>query len=235
MICTLRVPSALIAACLAFPAPGPQGASSPDQMADRMLAAVGGRAAWATLSNTVNESQQNRLDDPTVVHTVITMDFTRPRFRIETTAPNLHLIRVVDGQRNWRLNRQGTIESMPADVVLQDQQWYAGHVYRTLHRIAARDPAVRLAIGDQRRLEVYEGPARIAWFALDARGEPYAFGAHDDEVGSITGPWTFSRDGIRHPAWVARPDGSWRATIRDLTINARLDDATFARPESSKR
>ena len=84
-------------------------------------------------------------------------------------------------------------------------QWYAGHVYRTLHRIAARDPALRLAVGVNGRLEAYAGETRVIWFALDSRGEPYAFGAHDDDVGSICGPWSFEQDGIRHPIWVARP------------------------------
>lgn len=233
---TFRSLPIVIGACLTSPSIcSAQNAGIPDQVAERMLTAIGGRAAWAGLSSTINDSQQNRLDEPTIVRTVITMDFTRPRFRIETTAPNLHLIRVIDGQRNWRLNRQGKIETVPADVVREDQQWYAAHVYRTLHRIAARDPALRLAIGGQGRLEIFEGDARLAWFALDARGEPYAFGAHSDEIGSICGPWDFSRDGIRHPAWVARPDGSWRATIKALTINIRLDDTTFARPDSSKR
>lgn len=236
LICDLRCLSVLIAACLTFSSIGSaQNATSPDQMAERMLSAVGGRAAWANLSNTINESQQNRLDEPTVVYAVITMDYTRPRFRIETTAPDLHLIRVIDGERNWRLNRQGKIENVPAEVVAEDRQWYAGHVYRTLHRIAARDPALHLAIGDEGRLEVYEDSTRIAWFVLDASGEPYAFGAHDDDVGSITGPWDFSRDGIRHPVWVARPDGSWRAMVKALTINARLDDTVFARPHPSTR
>lgn len=51
-----------------------------------------------------------------------------------------------------------------------------------------------------------------------------------DEVGSISGPWNFVRDGIHHPAWVARPDGSWRAAVQALEINAELAEADFTRP-----
>jgi len=211
-----------------------RNASDVEQSVERMLTAIGGRTAWAGLRNTVNDSQQNRLEEPTVVRAVITMDFTRPRFRIETTAPNLHVIRVIDGSKNWRRNRDGAIENVPAELVLEDQKWYAGHVYRTLHRIAARDPGLRLAIGSKGRLEVYESDARIAWFALDARGEPYAYGPHADDTGSIFGPWDFVHDGIRHPAWVSSPDGSWRAAIKTLKTNISLKDAMFARPTSSK-
>lgn len=48
---------------------------------------------------------------------------------------------------------------------------------------------MRLALSAQGRLEVHEADSRIAWFALDARGEPYAFGAHGDEVGNLSGPF----------------------------------------------
>lgn len=225
---------ALLALSLAL---GPVSASRsqdtpvPEQQIERMLAAIGGRTAWAALTSTVNDSQQNRLENPTVVRSVITIDFTRQRFRIETTAPGIKVVRVIDEARNWRLTRQGSIEAIPADVLKEDLDWYAAHVYRTLHRIAMRDPSLRLASGPRDRLEVYESNKRIAWFALDERGEPYAFGAHNDDVGSICGPWDFSQDGIRHPIWVARPDGSWRAAIKSLTVNAKLSDAMFARPQ----
>ena len=203
------------------------------EMAERMLSAIGGRNAWARVSSTFNDSQQNRLGDPTVVRTLITMEFERQRFRIETTAPDLHLIRVVDHDRSWRLNRQGRIESLPGAVVAEDLRWYAGHVYRTIQRIAKRDPALSLTVHRNGRLEVYERDARIAWLALDARGEPYAFGAHDDDTGSICGPWDFEVAGIRHPIWVSRPDGSWRAMLITLEVNPAIDHALFARPDSA--
>jgi hypothetical protein len=198
--------------------------------ADRMLAALGGRGAWAALRNTVNDSQQNRAGEPVVVRAVITMDFERPRFRIETTGPGLHTIRVIDGDRNWRKTREGRIEPVPADLVAEDLAWYAGHVYRTIHRVAGRDPKLSLAQGADGRLEVHEGGKRIAWFKLDSRGEPYAFGAHANDVGAVCGPWEFEEAGIRHPLWVSSADGTWRAMIKSLAANVRIDDRLFARP-----
>jgi hypothetical protein len=215
---------------------GPAVAASPqtaDALADRMLETIGGRERWALARNTVNDSLQYRLDAPTVVRAVIHMDFTRPRFRIDTTAPGLTLARVVDAERHWRLNRAGVIESLPEAVLAEDRRWYTGHVYRTIHRIAARDPALALTVNDKGRLEIREGGQRIAWFAVDVRGEPYAFGAHDDDVGSISGPWNFVQNGIHHPAWVARPDGSWRAAVQSLQVNVKLEESLFARPSAS--
>lgn len=208
-------------------------AESPESKADRMLAAIGGREAWAAIRSTVNDSQQNRRDEPTVVRAVITMDFTKPRFHIETTAPGLRLVRAVDGDRHWRLTRDGSIEPIPAETLASDLRWYAGHVYRTIHRVAARDEALTLVAGRDGRLEVHENDSRIAWFALDARGEPYAFGAHDDESGTLCGPWEFEKGGIRHPLWVSNPDGTWRAMIKALEVNVPVTNELLARPDAN--
>ena len=201
-----------------------------EAMAERMLQALGGREAWAALRNTINGSRQNRASEPTVVHAVITMDFEQPRFRIETTATDLHLIRVIDGDKSWRLRRNGAVEDVPPDLLDEDRRWYAAHLYRTIHRLAARDPEISVRINEQQRLEIHSDEARLMWFELDARGEPYAFGTWEDDVGSLTGPWDFVQDGIHHPRWVSSADGTWRAAVTSLAINVPLSDHMFARP-----
>jgi hypothetical protein len=198
---------------------------------ERMLQALGGRPAWARVTNTVNDSQQNILVDPPVLRVVITMDFERPRVLIDTTAPGLHVARAMNGDRHWRRNRAGELGPIPDDVLADDRRFHAGHVYRTLSRLARRDPALRVALGQDGRLEVHETGARIAWYLLDVRGEPYRYGAHGDDTGSVFGPWDRVQDGIHHPAWVSRPDGSWRAMLKELRVNVPLSDAMFERPE----
>ena len=200
-------------------------------LADRMLAALGGRAAWAAVTNTVNDSQQNWDGEPSVLRVVITMDFTRPRFRIETRGEGLDLTRVIDGDRHWRITREGTVAPVSAETLAEDRRWYQGHVYRTLHRIAKRDPAIRLGVGNGDRLEVHEGNTRISWYLLDRRGQPYRYGAHDDDTGAIFGPWDTSVGGIAHPVWVSRDDGKWRAMLKRLDVNVALDDKRFAPPD----
>jgi hypothetical protein len=204
------------------------------QLAERMLSALGGREAWARAKNTVNDSRQDWDGDPPELRVVITMDFESPRVKIETRGKDLHIIRVIDGDRNWRMSRDGTIGPLNPDVVTIDRRFWDGHVYRTLHRIAARDPALKLALGKEGRLEVHEAGARIAWYALDRSGQPYLYGAHDDEVGGIFGPWEHEVAGIRHPVWVARDGGKWRAMLKRLEVNVPLDDAVFARPASPR-
>ena len=221
---------AVIAAILFFAAPHAAADASAEQTAERMLAALGGREAWARAKSTVNDSRQDWDGEPPQLRVVITMDFERPRVRIETRGKDLHLVRVLDGDKHWRLSREGRIEPVSDQTVAVDRKFWAGHVYRTLHRIAARDPAIRLATGKEGRLEVHEAGKRVAWYALDRSGQPYLYGAHEDEVGSIFGPWEHEVDGIRHPVWVTRDGGKWRAMLKRLEVNVPLTEATFARP-----
>lgn len=202
-----------------------------EALASKMLEAIGGREAWAGLRNTVNGSQQNRVDEPTEVYAVITMDFERPRFRIETTAPGLHLVRVIDGKDSWRQGRDGKVVDVEVDFYADEMRWYASHLYRTIQRVAARDPALSLSVGDDGRLEVYEKGQRMRWFRLDAAGVPYRFGSFDDDVGAICGPWDFVQDGIHQPNWVSNSDGTWRASVQALSVNVPLRVHVFARPD----
>jgi hypothetical protein len=197
-------------------------------LADRMLAALGGRAAWAATTNTVNDSQQNWDGDPHVLRVVITMDFERLRLKVDTRGEGLHVVRVLDGERHWRIARDGSLGPVSEAVLEMDRKFWQGHVYRTLHRIAKRDPALTMAMGSEGRLEVREGTTRIAWYMLDRGGQPYRYGAHDDDSGAIFGPWEATSGGIHHPVWVTRDSGKWRAMLKRLETNVRLDDAAFS-------
>lgn len=207
-------------------------AAPADDAVERMLNALGGRAVWAATTSTLNDSQQNRAADPAVVRALIWLDFSAPRFRIETRGPDFTTVRVIDGERSWRRLRDGKIEPVPADVFAEEMMWYGAHVYRSIHRLAVRDPKLSTGLGADGRLEVFEGGKRLIWFKLDPRGEPYAFGARDDDKGTISGPWEFAVGGLKHPLWVSRPDGTWRANIKALEPNPRMTPDLMARPAS---
>lgn len=218
-----------VACLLLFAAPA---AASADATVEKMLSALGGRAVWAATTSTMNDSQQNRAADPAVVRAMIWLDFTAPRFRVETRGPDFSTVRVIDGERSWRRLRDGKIEAVPADLYAEEMLWYGAHVYRSIHRLAARDPKLSTGLGKDGRLEVFEDGKRLIWFKLDPRGEPYAFGSRDDDNGSICGPWEFAAGGLKHPIWVARPDGTWRANIKGLELNPKMGPDLLARPAS---
>jgi hypothetical protein len=207
-----------------------QAADVAEAQAERLLNAIGGRAAWARANNMVLDAQHNRADEAAVLRTVVAVDFKRPRFRHESTAPGLLLIRVLDADRHWQLARNGSIAPMAAEQLAQDRRWYAAHPMRTLHRMAVRDAALGLQMGRNGRLEVMEAGRRLAWFALDGRHEPQAYGAFDDDAGTACGPWEVERRGLRHPLWTTLPDGSLRTLTKALDVNIELGGAFFEPP-----
>jgi hypothetical protein len=222
----------LIPALLATAVQSTAFADAPEaeQLAEKMLDRLGGRSVWSNLKNTINGSTQNRKQEPTVVYSIITMDFESARFRIDTTAEDVNLVRVVNGESSWKIGWGGEVEDLPADRFQEEMRWYEAHVYRTIHRIAARDPLISLALADENRLEVYNGKTRLLWLKLDDKAEPYAFGFWNDDTGSLSGPWDVVKNGIHHPSWVSSADGTWRAAVKALEVNVPLHPSTFARP-----
>jgi hypothetical protein len=226
----LACPSSVIAQIAMQSSAAPLAAAT--EHAEKMLNALGGRASWAALMGTVNDSQQFRATAPTEVRVVISMDFQTPRIRIETFGKDLHLIRVIDGERSWRKTRDGVIEAVPKATYDDDMRWYAAHVYRTIHRIAINDTALELRTNAS-RLEVWEQGKRLAWYKLNSDFEPFAFGAYEDDQGTVSGPWKHERNGIKHPQWTARPDGTWRAALTALDTKLEPSDALFRKPAAA--
>jgi hypothetical protein len=208
------------------------GTANADALAEKMLSQLGGRSAWAAIRTLTNDSQQFRIDDPVEVRAVIRMDFTQPRWRIDTTAPTFEISRVVSPSGNWRRTRTGQVEGLPTATLEGDKRWYASHVYRTLYRIASTEPGISTKLGQDGRLEVFERETRIAWFKLNANHEPYSFGAADDGPGSISGPWRMTDQGIKHPVWVSSADGTWRSALNHIRVNQTLTDEIFKRPDT---
>jgi hypothetical protein len=206
--------------------------STAEGLIEKMLDRLGGRQNWANLRNTINGSKQNRALEPTVVYSVITMDFEQPRFRIDTTGENINLVRVINGDRSWRISWSGLVEDLPDVRMKDDILWYQAHIYRTIHRIANRDPKLTFKVLNEDQLEVYAGEDRLLWLRLDAKGEPLAFGFYQDEEGSLCGPWDIVKSGVRHPSWVSSGNGEWRAAIKALEFNVPLHSSTFERPSS---
>jgi hypothetical protein len=207
-----------------------QNGSSTAVLVEALLTQLGGRAKWAAVKTLTNDSLQFRVDDPVEVRALIRMDFTTPRWRIDTTAPTFEITRVAAPSGNWRRTRTGEIEALPPATLEGDQRWYRSHVYRTLHRLATNASDISTKLGKEGRLEVFERESRIAWFKLNTNNEPYAFGGADDGPGSISGPWRMTDQGIKHPVWVTNADGTWRSALNGIVVNQALTDGTFQRP-----
>lgn len=225
---------ALLAAALpavAQPAPAAAPAMSPAEAAsraavDRLLAAMGGREPWAKAGGYRVEAVHRVAGEPTPRESLIVVDFAQPRTRTESRAPGSLRITLLDGDRLQR-RRDGDTSAPPPGVLLGEREWWRANLYRTLHRLAANDPALRAALTD-RRLVVLDDGAPLLWITLRADGSPSAFGTDFGAPGTTFGPLRAFGD-VRAPSTSTRDEGRWRAEITAFALTPAPPAELFAR------
>jgi hypothetical protein len=198
--------------------------------AERLLAAMGGRAAWAQVKFAYVEAVHDTVTLPAPYTNRIWNDFTAPRVRLEATNPQIDRRRVIDNGKG-RLSREGVVTELTPEQIEDERRWWEANIYRTLHRLAVNDPDLTArAVGDN-RLELFRADGkRLNWFVLTPRGEPMLFGTWDSENGSAFGP--LARNGsINYPKWGAVPAGLWRYEIVKIVTSATVPaDVSFTTP-----
>lgn len=198
--------------------------------AERLLAAMGGREAWAQVKFVHVEAIHDDVSLAEPFTNKIWNDFTAPRVRFEAKNAQIDRRRGITPDGGWRL-RDGQLSALTPEQIEGDRRWWEANIYRTLHRLAINDPALTpRAVGDH-RLEIFRADGkRLNWFVLNQRGEPMMFGTWDSETGGAFGPLA-SNGSIKYPRWGAVPDGSWRYEIVRLVTSASVPaDIHFSSP-----
>lgn len=220
----------LIAAILA----GPAGALAQDDAgkarAEKLLAAMGGRAAWAKVKFIHVEAIHDDVGIKDSFTNKIWNDFTAPRVRLEAKNTEIDRRRAISGGAGWRW-REGARRALAAEEVQDERKWWEANIYRTLHRLAINDPDLSARAVDEHRVEIFRRDGkRLNWFHLNQKGEPMLFGAWESEAGTTFGPLA-SNGEIKYPRWGGRPDGSWRYEIVRLeTAEAPPANVSFTEP-----
>jgi hypothetical protein len=199
-------------------------------LADELLAAMGGREAWAGVTFMHVEATHDDLSIRDPFTNRIWNDFSTFRVRFEARNAAFDSRRAVADGMGWRW-RDGQSFPLTAEQVAHEQRWWEANVYRTLHRLATNDPDLAVRSAGPRRLEIFRHDGqRLNWFLLNQRGEPMLFGTWNSEAASVFGP--LSGNGtIRYPRWGARPDGDFRYEIvRIETAGAVPSAVNFAAP-----
>ncbi len=198
--------------CMMLGAAVAQAETGPER-AERLLAALGGREAWAKVQFVHVEATHDQLNIRDPFTNRIWNDFTRPRVRFEAHNDAIDRRRVIaDGA--GRYARDGVVRDLTPQEVADELRWWEANIYRTLHRMAIGDPDLTPKAVGEYRLEIFRADGRrLNWFLLNQRGEPHQFGTWDSEQGGAMGP-PASNGTVKYPAWGAVPDGSWRYVIR---------------------
>jgi hypothetical protein len=238
LLCTAGNADAASPAAVPTSSPVPAGASTPaaesesvEALRDRLLAALGGREAWARASGYHVQATHYLADQSAPFANRIWLDFKTPRVRIESDMAGGARQRAMDLSADppvaWRLGADGQQALTPSEIE-EDRAWWNGNIYRTFHRLAARDPAVTLERLEDGRLQVIEGGEPLLWVRVNLAGEPIAFamGGADAANSTIFGPLRLY-DGLRFPSFSVRDQGRWRAVIERFEVDPALPPGRF--------
>ncbi|MES2957844.1 MAG: hypothetical protein V4792_06635 [Pseudomonadota bacterium] len=194
---------------------------SAEQQRDALLEAMGGAATWRQVIGARITATHYSTETRLPYRNVIWNDFRR--FRLHIEASNSDLLRVFgyDGEAGWR-DDGSTVTPLTAARIASERAWWSGNFYRTLHRLALPDPALSVRLIDGDRLAVFEeGKGLLAWFRLNAAGEPLQFGSDEKAPGSTFGPLARHAGGARYPRWGSDSTGGWRYEVHDAEFSTR--------------
>ena len=197
---------------------------------ERFLAAMGGREAWGRIRSVTVRATHYETDLRLPYANAIWNDFDRPRVRFEARSADIDRVRTLDGDSGWR-TREGAFARLTPEQVTEDKRWWEANVYRTLHRLALRDPDLSVRAVGANRLEVWRSDGvRLNWFELNPAGEPVRFGTWDSDVGTVFGPLA-SAGAVKHPRWGANAAGTWRYEVSEFIPSDQPPAASFATPQ----
>lgn len=200
---------------------------------DRLLEAMGGREAWALTKAVIVEATHYSLTAPTTYSNRIVNDLIQPRALFEGKAPGWERWSSLLGDSGDYRRDQEAVTPRPPDRIAADFEWWKSNFYRTLHRLAARDPDLTAQAVDEDRLEIYDQGKRLNWFRLNADGAPVLFGTGENTTATIMGPLQTARNGVRYPRWGAGEFGAWRYQIDRFIANPALSVREFRIPAPS--
>ncbi len=200
-------------------------------LAEKLLAAMGGREAWSRVTFVHVEALHDDLDQPEPFVNRIWNDFTEPRVRFWAGNEQFTSGRSIAAGAGVREAGPQGGTPLTSEQYESDRAWWEGNIYRTLHRMAKRDAGLSFRLASPSRLEVLKGDGAVLnWFVLNQKGEPMLFGSGRDTRGTAFGPLAPSGS-VKYPKWGARADGSWRYEIRRfVTSEASPIDAFKAIP-----
>ena len=224
-----------LATSTSFAAEQPPHSANPpraEAAVDAMLAAMGGREAWADARGYRVEAMHYLAEEARPFRNEILLDFREPRLRIRgdrADGPRINIIDLdgVGEPAGWRL-----VEGRPVAMTEQERTdqraWWHANVYRSLHRLARRDPALGVGWTEDGRLRVLEDGQSLLWFRLNHANEPVAFGSGNAAAADATifGPLV-QYDSLKFPSFSVRDGGRWRAIIVRFDVDPALDDAQF--------
>lgn len=195
---------------------------------DTLLAAIGGRSAWAEAKGYRVDAVHYLAGEQTSFRNAILLDFSRPRLRIESDQGGSWRARIVLENEGVRITETERRDLTATEIADEHSFWHS-NIYRSFHRLAVGELTAR-ADGDL--LIVEENGQFLLWIRQNAIGEPIAFGTNLNSEGTVFGP-LMQAGRLRFPSFSIRDGGRWRAIIRSFVVDPELSNSALEHPISS--
>ncbi len=199
--------------------------------ADRLVAAMGGAEAWSKARGLRIHAKHWETENAAPYDNLILMSLDEPKMRFEAESATMKRYRAIANGKGWRISEVRPVGPMTPEQVADDLKWWEAHAYRNIGRLAKRDPALTPRLAADGRLELYRPDGvRLMWYRLNVAGEPIAFGAWDNESGTVFGPLAVREGGVKLPVWVASSSGDFRVNILEAAVLPAPPPADYDKP-----
>lgn len=190
------------------------------QFVDRLLQSLGGREHWASARSIYIREQAF----PASVQGPVTAEFWRgldiPAYRSLIIGSSIRRETVWSEEGGWVI-RDGRRTEMPEETLQAEILDWRQEPYVMYHKLAKRDPTLRLTVVDGNRLEIFDrkSGALLCWFVVDVSGALLRWGNYyQGQVSEhVYGPLRDFGD-VRMPAWGTSITGSWRFEYREVRL-----------------
>lgn len=194
--------------------------------AERLLEQAGGAAAWR---NPVFEARERGyLSSGKVAELTIARDLARPARRLESRTPDRTIVEWISPDGGWTA-RDGDKQPMDAEELAAELQGLRQEPYAIYHRLARRDPRLRVELRDGGALHFFDGDERLlCWFQLAPNGTLLGWGNVYD--GAINQHWygpVVDMGDAHLPRFGAAANGSFRFEY----LGATLTEGPLATPD----
>jgi hypothetical protein len=204
--------------------------------AERLLAGLGGREAWARARTVAVELRGYYAPDSLPWVERYWIDLVVPRGRYEIRTGRAERVIAWTAAGGWE-SRDGVVEGQSPERHKLEQAYWTSELTVVFRRLAAGTPRTTVTLDSTSAglwtLTLRDAASRdsVAQFTLNAAGEPIRWSAriNDEPFDRILGPLA-DYERVRVPKWGATPSGEWRYEHLRVTLSPEPPRVSFERP-----
>jgi hypothetical protein len=201
---------------------------------ERMLAATGGKKAWAAARSIQIEYHGWRVSPQALQVTERAwQDLRQPNQRFEWKGAGLDVVAVLTPARGGRV-RAGVFQALSEQEHRNELNFWPRDFYTLFYRFAVGDPDLYVQMRAPKVVVRSNTQGELGWFEIDSAGAPVRWGTLNGgaPLEYVYGPLK-SFGTVRFPAWGADLTGRWRFDYAKVELSAEaLPDTLLALPKT---